>query len=50
MDIGVPGMAGILGVMRCSHMATNPGSAEQQGFGSLAQHYFIVAFTLVSIV
>ena len=42
MDIGVPGMAGIPGVVRCSHITTNPGSAEQQDFGSLAPYYFIV--------
>ena len=39
---GVPGVVSILGVGRCSHVTTNPGSAEQQDFGSLAYHCFIV--------
>ena len=41
MDIGVPGMAGIQGVVMCGHIATNPGSAEQQDFDSLAHHYLL---------
>ena len=42
MNFGVFGMVSIPGVVWCSCIATNPGSAEEQDFGSLAHCSFIV--------
>ena len=46
MDFGVSGMVSILGVVGCSCIATNPGSTEQQDFGSL--HTAVLLYIYIS--